>query len=150
MVEISREKQANVTFGASINILSSVHTFSSKEIFGIVFVSVRISEFNFDEWGTSARVMMDGLDDTFKVSINKVRDEIARRGRNEAFVENEKKSNLPISFSVVQHSEFWSSNSFMGVGLEHTVWSTSSLGYDGEVRLLSSTKILFTSNNSSH
>ena len=37
---------------------------------------------------------------------------------------------LPISFSIVQNSELWSSNSLVGVRFEDTVWSTSSLGYD--------------------
>jgi len=42
-----------------------------------VLVSVWISEFNFNEWGTSARVMMDGLDDTLKVPINRTLDEVS-------------------------------------------------------------------------
>ena len=63
-----RGGKSHYTFGTGVNVLSSVHTFSSEEIFGVVFVSVWVSEFHFNEWGTSARVVMDGLDDTFKVS----------------------------------------------------------------------------------
>jgi hypothetical protein len=75
-------------FGTGVDVLSSVHTFSSKEIFSVVFVSVWISEFNFNEWGTSTRVVDDASDDTLKISI---------------------------SFSVVQMSKLWSSNSFVSV-----------------------------------
>jgi len=57
------------TFGSTVDILASVHTFSSNEIFGVQLVSVGVSEDNSSEGASSARVVDNLLDNTLDISI---------------------------------------------------------------------------------
>jgi len=55
-------------FLPAVHKLSTVHTFSAHELFGLLLVVVGISELNNGERGATTRVMNDVLDDTFHES----------------------------------------------------------------------------------
>merc|ERR1712147_403850 len=57
------------SLNSSIDKLTGEHSFNSDEVLDSLLVSVRISESDLGEWGTTAGVVDDVLDNTFKVSI---------------------------------------------------------------------------------
>lgn len=61
-------RATSYTLGTAVHILSRVHTFSSNKVLGIVFVSVRVSEFDFNKRSASSGVVMEFSNNTLNVS----------------------------------------------------------------------------------
>ncbi len=58
------------SFSASEYILSGVGSFSSEEIFGVMFIFIRVSEIDFDEWAATSWIVEDSSDDSLDVSFS--------------------------------------------------------------------------------
>ena len=60
----------NSSFATTENILSRISSFSSKEILSSMFISVRVSKFNFEERGSSSRIMEYRSDNTLNIALS--------------------------------------------------------------------------------
>ncbi len=80
LVDRQNVSDSQTGFFSTINILSTVHSFSSNEVLGLLFVSVGISEDYFCEGGSSARVMHDLFHDSLNVSISFGEVQISKHG----------------------------------------------------------------------
>jgi len=79
--------------------LSGVGSFSSEEIFGVVFVFIWVSEIDLDKWATSSWIVEDGFDDTLDIAL---------------------------SFDIIKISVSWWCNSFrFGCGINATDFTLS-------------------------